>query len=83
MGPAAIVEVKIPADGSTSFADAVVGAQIHLLVFDAAPEPLDKHVVAPSAFSHADGYAIAGERAGEGLASELRALVGVEYPGLP
>ena len=80
VGPAAIVEVKIPADGSTSFADAVVGAQIHLLVFDAAPEPLDKHVVAPSAFTvHADGYAIAGERAGEGLASELRALVGVEY----
>jgi hypothetical protein len=26
VGPAAIVEVKIPADGSTSFADAVVGA---------------------------------------------------------
>jgi hypothetical protein len=60
--------------------DAVVGAQIHLLVFDAAPEPLDKHVVAPGDFAvHADGYAIAGERAGEGLASELRALVGVEY----
>ena len=35
VGPAAIVEVKIPADRSTSFADAVVGAQIHLLVFDA------------------------------------------------
>jgi hypothetical protein len=33
------------------------------------------HVVAPSAY--ADGYAIAGECAGEGLASELRALVGV------
>src|ERR1700732_1651244 len=80
VGPAAIVEVKIPADRSTSFADAVVGAQIHLLVFDAAPEPLDKHVVAPGAFAvHADGYAIAGERAGGGLASELRALVGVEY----
>ena len=48
--------------------DAVVGAQIHLLVFDAAPEPLDKHVVAPGAFAvHADGYAIAGERAGEGF----------------
>jgi hypothetical protein len=80
VGSAVIVEVKIPADRSTSFADAVVGAQIHVLVFDAAPEPLDKHVVAPGAFAvHADGYAIVGEHAGEGLASELRALVGVEY----
>jgi hypothetical protein len=29
--------------------------QIHLLIFDALPEPLDKHIVAPTAFPvHAD-----------------------------
>ena len=36
----AVVEVEIAADRSASFADAVVGSQIHLLVFDAAPEPV-------------------------------------------
>ena len=44
---------------------------MHLFVFNAAPELLDEHVVAPSAFAvHADGYSIAGECAGEGLASD-------------
>ena len=69
MGPAAIIEVKIPADRSTGFADAVVGAHLHLLVFDAAPVPLDEHVVAPGAFAvQADGYATARKRVAEGLA---------------
>jgi hypothetical protein len=53
--------------------------QIHLLVFDAAPQPLDEHVVAPGAFAvHADRNAVVGEHAGEGRAGELRTLVGVE-----
>src|SRR5213078_5401444 len=56
-----------------------VGSQINLLVFDAAPQPLDEHVVAPSAFAiHADRDAVAGEDAGEGRPGELAALVGVE-----
>jgi len=60
-------------------ADGFVGSQIDLLVFDAFPEPLDEHVVAPGSFAiHADGDAIVGENAGEGRAGELRALVGVE-----
>jgi hypothetical protein len=60
-------------------ADAVIGSQIDLLVFDAAPQPLDKDVVGPSSFAvHADCNLIVGERAGEGRASELRSLVGVE-----
>jgi hypothetical protein len=46
----AVVEVKIAAEGGAGFGHVVVGAQIDLLVFDAASEALDKHVVAPSPF---------------------------------
>lgn len=64
----------------TSVADAVVGPQIHLLVFDAAPESLDEHVIAPGALAvHADRNAVVGERAGEGRSGELRTLIGIEH----
>src|SRR3979411_2710940 len=80
MRSTAIVEIEISADRVSCLADAFVGPQIHLLVFDAAPQPLDEHVVPPGAFAvHADGDAVAGEQAGEGRAGELRALVRVEY----
>ena len=46
-----IVEVEISADRAARLADAFVGSQIHLLVFDAAPQPLDEHVVAPGALA--------------------------------
>src|SRR5215204_1134958 len=66
----------------SSLADAFVGAQIQLLVFDAAPQPLDEHVVPPSALAiHADRNAVAAEDASEGLAGELRALIRVEDVG--
>ena len=72
-------KVEVAADRSAGLADAVVGAQIHLLVFDAAPQPLDEHVVPPGALAvHADRDAVAGEHAGEGRTGELRTLVGVE-----
>lgn len=52
---------------------------MHLLVFYAAPQSLDEHVVALSALAvHADRNAVIGEHVGEGRAGELRALVGVE-----
>src|SRR6187455_2220922 len=74
-----IVEVQVATDRSAGFADIVVGSQIDLLVFDAAPQPLDEHVVAPGALAiHADRDGVVGEYAGEGRARELRALVGVE-----
>jgi hypothetical protein len=79
MWTATIVEVEISADRVARLADAVIGPQVYLLVFDAAPQPLDEHVVPPSALAvHADGDAIVGEHAGEGRAGELRALVRVE-----
>src|SRR5258708_19522941 len=83
MWTAAIIEVEITADRVPRLANAFVGPQIYLLVFDAAPQPLDEHVVPPCSFAiHADGDAVAGERAGEGCAGELRALVGIEDFGL-
>jgi hypothetical protein len=47
--------------------------QIDLLViFDAAPQPLDEHVVTPGTLGiHADGDAVAGECADEGRFGEL------------
>ena len=63
---AAIVEVEVAADRGTGLADVVVGPQVHLLIFDAAPQPLNEHVVAPCALAvHADGDAVAGEQASE------------------
>src|SRR4030081_3195257 len=74
-----VVKVEIPTNRASCLADGFVGSQIDLLVFDAAPQPLDEHVVPPGAFAvHADGDAVAGEQAGEGRAGELRALVRVE-----
>ena len=79
MEPLAVAEVQIAADRSADLADAVVGPQIHLLVFDAALQALDEHVVAPGLVAvHADRNAVAGEHAGEGLAREPRAPVGIE-----
>ncbi len=75
----AIVKVEVSADRDAGVGHGVVGAQIDLLIFDAAPQPLDEHVVAPGAPAvHADGDAVTGEHAGERRAGELRALVGVE-----
>src|ERR1700722_5249136 len=79
MRSTAIVEVEIAAERCACIADAVVGFQIHLLVFDAAPQPLDEHVVPPSAFAvHADRDAVAGKQARERRTGKLRTLVGVE-----
>ena len=68
----AVVEGEIAADRSAGLADAVVGPQIHLLVFYAAPQPLDEDIVPPSPFAvHADRNVVVGEHAGEGRAREL------------
>jgi hypothetical protein len=44
----AVVEVQVSADRTAGLADAFVGLQIHLLIFDAAPQPLDEDIVPPS-----------------------------------
>src|SRR5215216_3886867 len=79
----AVVEIQIPADRGARLGDAVVGPQMDLLVFDRTPEPLDEHVVAPCPLAvHADRNGVVEEQAGEVLAGELAALVGVENLGL-
>src|SRR5258708_15913377 len=79
MRTSAVVKFEIPADRMSCLADGFVGSQIDLLVFDAAPQSFDEHIVPPSALAvHADRDAVAGEDAGEGRPGELAALVGVE-----
>ena len=52
-------------------ADPVVGPQIHLFVFDGAPQSFDEDSVAPGALAiHADGDVGADQRARERLAGE-------------
>ena len=75
----AIIKVQVAADRSAGVADAFVGPQIHLLVFNAAPQPLDEHVVPPSALAvHADRDPVFDQHAGERRAGELAALIRVE-----
>src|ERR1700704_2853457 len=79
-----IIKVEITTNRCARFSDAVVGFQIPLLIFDAAPQPLDEHVVPPSPFAvHADCNAVVGEHAGEGRPRELRTWSVLEISGLP
>src|SRR5450631_3600991 len=79
MWAAAIVEIEIPPERGARIRHAVVGAQVHLLIFHRAPKPLDEHVVPPRAFAvHADLDLVRRQHAGESRARELRALIGVE-----
>src|SRR6202034_893776 len=83
MWTSAIIEVQVAADRSAGVADAFVGPQIHLLVFDAAPKPLDEHVVPPSAIAvHADGDPVFDQHASERRTGKLAALIRVEDLGL-
>ena len=62
----AVVKIKISAERGARLADAVIGLEIDLLVFDRAPEPLDEDVVPPSSLAvHADRDGIVEEHAGE------------------
>lgn len=57
----------------------VVGAQVHFFIFDGAPEPLHKHIVAPCAPAvHADDDGVVSQQAGERRAGELATLIRVE-----
>src|SRR5271169_6361034 len=66
------------ADRSAGLADTIVGPQIRLLIFDAAPQSLDEDIIPPSPFTvHADRNAVVREHTGESRARELRALIRV------
>ena len=48
MRAAGVVERDLTPNAGLRFGYAVIGVQLHLLVLDAAPEPLDEHIVAPA-----------------------------------
>ena len=74
-----VVELDPVPDLVTSVWDGVVGVEINLFVFEAAPEALNEDVVDPAAFAiHADFYVSIFEYLGKCLTGELAALVGVE-----
>jgi hypothetical protein len=72
---AALVRRKI-----AEIADAsAIGVKLDRLIFEAAPQPLDKDVVHASAFAvHADHDAMPLQGAGKVVAGELAALIGIE-----
>jgi hypothetical protein len=74
-----VIECQVACESLWRGAACLVGIEVHLLVFDALPEPLDKHMVAPTAFPvHADRDAVVFQESGELLAGELAPLIGVE-----
>jgi hypothetical protein len=76
MWPSGIIKVEVAIDRCARVTDTVISSQIHLLIFDAAPQPLDEDVVPPSPFAVvADRNVVVGEHTGEGRPRELRPLV--------
>jgi len=45
-----VVELEVLREAGSSLAAVLVGVQVDLFVLDAAPQPLDEHVVDPAAF---------------------------------
>src|SRR5205807_10009547 len=77
-----VVEVEPSADTALGFGHSRVGIEVDFLVFETAPQPLDKDVVHASAFAvHADRDPVVLQSAGEVVAGKLAALVGVEDLG--
>ena len=74
-----VVKVKPGANTGFGFGHCRISVQVDLLVFEAAPQPLDEDVVhAPALAVHADHDPVPFQGAGEVVASELAALVGIE-----
>src|SRR5207245_3978001 len=71
-----VVEAEPGADASLRLGDAGIGVEVDLLVFEAAPQPLDEDVVHVAALAiHADGDLVALQGAGEVVAGELAHMV--------
>src|ERR1019366_7524193 len=66
MRPLRIVKRQVAPNRPARLRDALVGAQIDLLVFHAAPQPFDEHIVAPRSLAvHADGDGVRRQHADE------------------
>src|SRR5687768_16492621 len=79
MGPAG-VRVRDPAtDSSAGLGTGGVGAQVYILIFQAAPQALDENIIHAATFAvPADPNAGGLQHAGEGRAGKLGTLVAVE-----
>ena len=77
-----IIEAEPGTNPGLGHGNARIGVEVDFLVFEAAPQPLDKDVVhaAPLAV-HADGDLVALQGVSEVVAGELAALVGIEDLG--
>ena len=77
--PDGVVELQVAGDGSSGLLDRGVGVKVDLIVLDGLPDTFDEDVVAPAALAiHADLDPFIFKPPGEGLASKLAALIGVE-----
>ena len=77
--PFLVVEPEVSLDSGPRFRQRLVVFQVHLLIFERPPQPLDENVVHASAASvHADGNLPGRQFAGELLTGELRTLVRIE-----
>src|SRR5204862_3410620 len=82
--PLLVIEVEPGPDAGLGLGDAGIGVEVDLLVFEAAPQPLDKDVVHVAALAiHADRDLVPLQGAGEVVAGDLAALVGIEDLGAP
>src|SRR5215471_209728 len=74
-----VVPVGMWAKASPGFGHSCISAEVDLLVFETAPQSLDKDVVHAAALAvHADHDLVPFQGTGEIAASELAALVGIE-----
>src|SRR5438445_10752841 len=74
-----VVKAEPGANPSLGLGNVLIGIEVDFLVFEAAPQPLDEDIVhAPALAVHADGDPMSLEGAGEIVAGELAALVGIE-----
>src|SRR6516165_4917926 len=77
-----VVENEPAANASPGLAYRRIGVEVDLLVFEAAPQPLDKDVVHAATLAvHADHDLMGLQNAGEVLAGELATLVGIDDLG--
>src|SRR5216683_2302217 len=78
-----VIEAEPGADAGLGLGDAGIRVEVDLLIFEAAPQPLDEDVVHVAALAiHADRDRVVLQRAGEVVSGELAALVGIEDLGL-
>jgi len=81
---ARLVETEPGANTGLGFGHCQISVKVDLLVFEAAPQPLDKDVVhAPAVAVHADHDPVPFQGAGKVVAGELAALIGIEDLGEP